>query len=103
MEQKYKISKNWDCIHSIEKLKKDCEFVYNTKGHHGNRPHLKLDSQKYEFDVVIISNDKHGIIVNAISKFNKNTDVSFITDFSKNVDDFIVDYLTRTNAIDLLN
>ena len=97
----YKISPNFDCSLTIDELKEKSEYVFFSNGHKGKRPHIKLKEKINGIDIIIISNDRYGIIVVAESTFNKCWGDSII-DLSKNVDEFIIKYLNETRATDLL-
>lgn len=92
------VSENWSCRYSYEELKERTEFVFRFKGMWENAPILKLREPIEGMDLIQISYDYNGIVNGSEGKFNPS-DGNHFEDISKDVDQFVYDYLIKEGAI----
>ena len=93
------VSQNWDCIYSFDELVERTEFVFKFKNLWDNRPILKLREPIEGMDLVQIDYDYSGIVNGGVGKFNAMFDGKHIEDLSKNVEQFVYDFLISEQAI----
>lgn len=93
-----KVSENWSCRYSYEELKERTEFVFRFKGMWENAPILKLREPIEGMDLIQISYDYNGIVNGSEGKFYPPWGGQ-IEDLSKDVDQFVYDYLIKEKAI----
>lgn len=94
------VSKNWSCLYSYEELKERTEFVFRFKGNlWEGAPILKLREPIEGMDLIQISYDYHGIVNGSVGIFHPRYDGERIEDMSKDIDQFVYDYLIKEKAI----
>jgi hypothetical protein len=95
------ISENWSCIYTYEELKRRTEFVFRFKGGlWESAPILKLREPMEEgMNLIQISYDYGGIVNGSVGRFHPQFDGDRIEDISKDVDQFVYDYLIKEKAI----
>ncbi|MCW3109891.1 MAG: hypothetical protein JWQ09_4397 [Segetibacter sp.] len=95
-----KVSSNWDCIKSFQWCCENARFIFTHKGYKGERLKLVLKEPIADkIDCIEINQDRYGVISNADTTFNFGWG-EMIQDSSKEITDFIKDYLHRENTMD---
>jgi hypothetical protein len=95
----FQVSENWSCRYSYEELKKRTEFVFRFKGLWDGMPILKLREPIETMDLIQIDYDYNGIVNGSEGRFHAQFDGQHIEDLSKDIDQFIYDFLIEEQAI----
>ncbi len=95
------MSKNWDFIKSFQWLCENARFIFSHKSYKGEK--LKLITKEHvdKFDCFEIGYDRYGVTVEADTVFNNGWG-DMIEDSSKEIVQYIKDYLEREGASDLI-
>jgi len=101
MKPVFKISKNWDCIASLEELISKSLFIFLNDENSGVRPRIVLKEAINGIDCIEIDYDQWGLTTNGETKFNNNWG-GMIADSSKDCISFIKDFLIKEGAYDLI-
>jgi hypothetical protein len=99
MKKGLQISENWHCVYSFEELCEHTEFIFRFKGLWENAPILKLREPIEGMDLIQISYDYNGIVNGSVGRFTAQFDGVHIEDLSKDIEQFIYDYLISERAI----
>ena len=100
MKPGLQISENWSCIYSFDELVERTEFIFKFKNLWENRPILKLrEPIEMNMDLIQIDYDYSGIVNGSVGRFNAMFDGKHIDDLSKDIEQFIYDFLIEERAI----
>lgn len=93
------ISREWSCRYSFQELCERTEFVFKFKGLWDGMPILKLREPIETMDLIQIDYDYSGIVNGSEGRFTAEFDGKHIEDLSKDIEQFIYDFLLSENAI----
>ncbi len=100
----FKISTAWDCIKTFDELVADAKFIFIQNEHRNYLPKLVLNTPigTGGYDCIEIDYDRHGLVNGGVSKFDDNWGIT-IDDSSKDISNFLREFLEREGAVDILN
>src|ERR1044071_7502327 len=99
MKKGLQISKNWDCAYSFEELIARTEFIFKFDRLWDGKPILKLREPIEGMDLVAIDYDYSGICNGGVARFHAQFAGVHIEDLSKDVEQFVYDFLIKEKAI----
>lgn len=95
-----KVSTNWDCVKSFQWMLDNARFIFSHKSYGGERICIVVKEPIEKYDCFEIGYDRYGIKVKADTVFSNGWG-NMIEDSSKDIVNFIKDYLKRDGATDL--
>ncbi len=96
-----KVSKNWDCVKSFKCLCENAKFIFSHKSYNGERIKIVVNESIEKFDCFEIGYDRYGVTINADTIFSSGWG-EMIEDSSKEIVEYVKDYLKREGASDLI-
>lgn len=94
------ISENWSSVYTFNELCDRAEFIFRFKGLWDGVPIIKLREPIEDgMNLIGISYDYHGIVNGSVGRFHPEVVGDHIADLSKDIEQFIYDYLIEEKAI----